>query len=88
VQVLLQGGKHHHRQQGLLYNYTRPDDHVGAGSQILVALWAEEVAVSRVISMFYIKFSDSYVRKKLHISNFGPVAHWRLLALAGHINDI
>jgi hypothetical protein len=61
VKLLLHGVNHNHLQQGLPYTLTRPDDYVGAVSRILVALWAEEVAVSSVIFVFFIKFSSSYV---------------------------
>jgi hypothetical protein len=45
----------------LLYIHTRPDDHVGAGSQILRALWAQQIRVSSENFLFSIKFSRSYV---------------------------
>jgi hypothetical protein len=45
----------------LLYIHTRPHDHVGAGSQILEALWAQQIRVSRKNFLFSIKFSNSYV---------------------------
>jgi hypothetical protein len=63
VKLLLHGVNHHHLQQGLPYTLTRPDDYVGAVSRILGALWTEELTVSRIISLFSVKFSDSYVGK-------------------------
>jgi len=45
----------------LLYIHTRPHDHVGAGSQILEALWAQRIRVSSENFLFSIKFSNTYM---------------------------
>jgi hypothetical protein len=71
----------------LLYIHTRPHDHVGAGSQILRALWTEQVKVSRNIFLFSIEFSNSCVGKKLHNSKFVHVAKKRHFPTMEHIKE-